>query len=170
ISVDLPAPFSPAIAWISPRRSSKLTPRSARIGPNDFVSPVILRIGSWTEVADIALVPYRKPWFDPRAAMVARGSVLRTDASARIASFHVFVQIEGVGVVFGDNRKAIVDERNAHRIVARDLVVVERVDQLGVGGHERRNEARVSLNALVGIEGHVDVAGLDVLQRRRRHV
>ena len=32
ISVDLPAPFSPASAWISPRRSSKLTFRSAWIG------------------------------------------------------------------------------------------------------------------------------------------
>ena len=40
ISVDLPAPFSPASAWISPRRSSKLdaaqrldrTERLAQVG------------------------------------------------------------------------------------------------------------------------------------------
>ena len=37
ISVDLPAPFSPASAWISPLRSSKSTPRSARTGPKDLV-------------------------------------------------------------------------------------------------------------------------------------
>jgi hypothetical protein len=29
IKVDFPAPFSPIIAWISPRRKSKLTPSKA---------------------------------------------------------------------------------------------------------------------------------------------
>ena len=38
ISVDLPAPFSPAMAWTSPRRSSKSTPRSAWMAPNDLLT------------------------------------------------------------------------------------------------------------------------------------
>ena len=46
ISVDLPAPFSPAIAWISPRRSSKSTPRSAWIAPNDLLTSAIFRTTS----------------------------------------------------------------------------------------------------------------------------
>ena len=43
ISVDLPAPFSPAMACTSPRRSSKSTPRSAWIAPNDLLTLLILR-------------------------------------------------------------------------------------------------------------------------------
>ena len=38
ISVDFPAPFSPAMACTSPRRSSKSTPRSAWIAPNDLLT------------------------------------------------------------------------------------------------------------------------------------
>ena len=33
-SVDFPAPFSPTSAWISPARTSKLTPSSAVVAPN----------------------------------------------------------------------------------------------------------------------------------------
>ena len=39
IIVLLPAPFSPTSAWISPARSSKSTPSSARTPGKDFVSP-----------------------------------------------------------------------------------------------------------------------------------
>ena len=46
ISVDFPAPFSPAIACISPRRSSKSTPRSAWVAPNDLLTFEILRTTS----------------------------------------------------------------------------------------------------------------------------
>src|SRR5690606_31837408 len=38
ISVDLPAPFSPRSAWISPARRSKSTPSSARVPGNTLVS------------------------------------------------------------------------------------------------------------------------------------
>ncbi len=38
-SVLLPEPFSPTIAWISPRRSSKSASRSACVGPNAFMRP-----------------------------------------------------------------------------------------------------------------------------------
>src|SRR5712691_11443050 len=34
ISVDLPAPFSPTMAWISPKATSKSTPSSATVAPN----------------------------------------------------------------------------------------------------------------------------------------
>ena len=36
ISVDLPAPFSPTSAWISPRATSSDAPRLACTGPNDL--------------------------------------------------------------------------------------------------------------------------------------
>ena len=36
ISVDLPAPFSPTRAWISPGRRSSETPRSAWVEPKLF--------------------------------------------------------------------------------------------------------------------------------------
>ena len=54
---------------------------------------------------------------------------------------------------------------NSHRVVARDLVVVEGIDQVGMRGHEGGNETDEALYALVGAQRHVDVAGLDVLQR-----
>ena len=57
ISVDLPAPFSPARAWISPLRSSNSTPRSARTGPKDLDRLVILRIRSSREAAVIGFAP-----------------------------------------------------------------------------------------------------------------
>src|SRR6266508_2224949 len=34
ISVDFPAPFSPTMAWISPKATSKSTPSSATVAPN----------------------------------------------------------------------------------------------------------------------------------------
>src|SRR5436309_82444 len=43
ISVDLPAPFSPTRAWTSPRRSTRLTPRSACVGPKCLWMPTIVR-------------------------------------------------------------------------------------------------------------------------------
>src|SRR5262245_31067743 len=46
INVDLPAPFSPQIAWISPRRTSRLTSCSALTPGNVLVIPLICRIAS----------------------------------------------------------------------------------------------------------------------------
>ena len=43
MSVDLPAPFSPTSAWISPLFRSKLTPSSARTPGKDFVIAFISR-------------------------------------------------------------------------------------------------------------------------------
>src|SRR5262245_19016308 len=39
ISVDLPAPFSPTMAWISPKATSKSTPASASVAPNSLLTP-----------------------------------------------------------------------------------------------------------------------------------
>src|SRR5687768_18289620 len=39
MSVDLPAPFSPSSAWISPARRTKSTPSSARTPGNTFSTP-----------------------------------------------------------------------------------------------------------------------------------
>ena len=45
-SVDLPAPFSPSNAWISPCRASKLTPSSARTPGYAFVTSVSVIAGA----------------------------------------------------------------------------------------------------------------------------
>src|SRR5262245_16100542 len=42
MSVDLPAPFSPTNAWISPKPTLKSTLSSARVAPNCLVSPSTL--------------------------------------------------------------------------------------------------------------------------------
>src|SRR5450631_1914632 len=44
ISVDLPAPFSPQIAWISPRLTFRLTSASALTPGNSLVIPFMERI------------------------------------------------------------------------------------------------------------------------------
>src|SRR5262245_38534482 len=45
ISVDLPAPFSPTTAWISPYATSKSTPSSATVAPNRLLMPSALTAG-----------------------------------------------------------------------------------------------------------------------------
>src|SRR6186997_560168 len=45
ISVDLPAPFSPRSAWISPRRNSKSIPSTASTLPKCLTMPVIRTAG-----------------------------------------------------------------------------------------------------------------------------
>src|SRR3954467_5586413 len=49
INVDLPAPFSPTIAWTSPARSSRSTPWSTGTPTNDFLIPCICRSG-WSAI------------------------------------------------------------------------------------------------------------------------
>src|SRR3989442_8135757 len=58
MSVDLPAPFSPRSAWISPAWSAKETSSSAWVDPNRFETPRISRIG----VPGLdAIEPFRVP-------------------------------------------------------------------------------------------------------------
>src|SRR5215470_4318546 len=45
INVDLPAPFSPTTAWISPNATSKSTPASATVAPNRLPMPSALTAG-----------------------------------------------------------------------------------------------------------------------------
>src|SRR5262249_48156556 len=45
IRVDLPAPFSPTSAWISPGRTSKLTSISAQVAPKRLVTLLALAAG-----------------------------------------------------------------------------------------------------------------------------
>src|SRR5262245_45999352 len=45
ISVDLPAPFSPTMAWISPNATSKSTPSSASVALNRLPTPSTLAAG-----------------------------------------------------------------------------------------------------------------------------
>ncbi len=52
ISVDLPAPFLPTRAWISPRRTSKETPSSARTPGN-----VLTDVGHLDDVLAVDLCP-----------------------------------------------------------------------------------------------------------------
>src|SRR5439155_1217298 len=53
-NVDLPAPFGPMSARISPRARSKLTPSTARTPPNALRTPTTRSSGSGTTVADHA--------------------------------------------------------------------------------------------------------------------
>ena len=46
IKVDLPAPFSPMIAWTSPARKARLMSESTSTGPNAFVRPRVSSSGS----------------------------------------------------------------------------------------------------------------------------
>jgi hypothetical protein len=48
--VDLPAPFSPMSAWISPGKSRKSTPESARTPGNCLLTPVIVSIGGGGDI------------------------------------------------------------------------------------------------------------------------
>src|SRR5207253_2816457 len=49
MSVDLPAPFSPSSAWISPRRTSRSIASFASVPVgNRFVIPRISRTGGWS--------------------------------------------------------------------------------------------------------------------------
>src|SRR5688572_10823458 len=168
ISVDFPAPFSPAMAWISPLRSSKSTARRAWIGPKDLLTLESLRTRS---SATAALVHCSPPRCRPHGDAIAGSTeVVAVGASVRIPAFHVSVQVERIRVLLGNYGESIVDERNLHRVVARHLVVVERVEHVGMRGHEGRDEAHETLHALIGVQGHVDVPGPDMLQRRRRDV
>src|SRR5207248_7640670 len=45
IKVDLPAPFSPTTAWISPKATAKSTPSSAMVAPNRLLTPSALAAG-----------------------------------------------------------------------------------------------------------------------------
>src|ERR1700755_641539 len=46
IRVDLPAPFSPTSAWISPGKTSRDAPRFARMGPKSLVISA-MRMAGW---------------------------------------------------------------------------------------------------------------------------
>ena len=56
ISVDLPAPFSPSRAWISPARASNVTPLSASTPSKLFQTPASL--STWTRWAVTAMAPF----------------------------------------------------------------------------------------------------------------
>src|SRR4051812_43868479 len=55
MSVDLPAPFSPQIAWISPRRTDRLTSCSALTPGKVLVIPRIRRMSSVMTSAQLRL-------------------------------------------------------------------------------------------------------------------
>src|SRR4051794_4685962 len=67
MSVDLPAPFSPQIAWISPRCTSKLTFESALTPGKVFVMPRISRI-VFVTFADFLVGLTGGRWVVPAAA------------------------------------------------------------------------------------------------------
>src|SRR5271166_4279044 len=57
ISVDLPAPFSPTIAWISPFSKIRSTLFSAWVAPNRLSSPLSTRRGAAESTAPDILLP-----------------------------------------------------------------------------------------------------------------
>src|SRR3984893_18951362 len=62
IRVDLPAPFSPTRPWISPRRSTKSTSRSATTPPNALEMPCMASgVGPSPDAAASSAVMRSKP-------------------------------------------------------------------------------------------------------------
>jgi hypothetical protein len=55
INVDLPAPFSPTSAWISPGRQLNVTPVSAGLPPNALETPVSRTAAAVSSAAIVAL-------------------------------------------------------------------------------------------------------------------
>ena len=72
IRVDLPAPFSPSSAWISPRRSSRETSSSASVAPNCFETCTISSTGRFSPGAGTASSSDRSTagWTIPLASPV----------------------------------------------------------------------------------------------------
>src|SRR3954447_4445891 len=121
ISVDLPAPFSPTIAWTSPARSSRSTPRSAWTPPYRFSTPVSRR----TAGSPVA------PWARPSGCVVVisllglgRAAAARATAAPPAGSV-----VELVDVVLRDAQGGAEQQRLARRVVAhgRDLGLDRRV-------------------------------------------
>src|SRR5947208_16136594 len=86
-SVDLPAPFSPTSAWISPARTSKSTASSARTPGYDFDSPAdVSSASSANAQPDLALeilfVEERR--FLRRPRVVGHGVELDHDPAAKL--------------------------------------------------------------------------------------
>src|SRR5437763_8650410 len=61
MSVDLPAPFSPIKAWISPANTVRSTARSALMPKKDFETPRISRIGSFIVPPGAQCVSHPRP-------------------------------------------------------------------------------------------------------------
>src|SRR5215469_13678675 len=85
IRVDLPAPFSPSSAWISPSRTSKSTLSRALLAPNALIIPETSRSGALTICSPpLPAVSYRadccsaasKPDLDVNIAVVVAGNKL----------------------------------------------------------------------------------------------
>src|SRR3954447_2917176 len=77
MSVDLPAPFSPIKAWISPAKTVRSTARSALMPKKDFETPRISRIGSFIVPPDAQYASY------PRLDLCQRGSRIKQNAAAQ---------------------------------------------------------------------------------------
>src|SRR5262249_25443364 len=91
--VDLPAPFSPTRACDSPRAIGKLTPRSARTAPKDFLTSLNSKPGVDTRIGTLAFRGPRfnlrgrraGPWLDRQLRVRARLLALGPGDSAGLA-------------------------------------------------------------------------------------
>ena len=67
ISVDLPAPFSPTTAWISPAATSKSTPSRATVAPKCLVTPSALAAGWLMRGGSCDVIPGRRAAASPES-------------------------------------------------------------------------------------------------------
>src|SRR5881628_2612490 len=134
-NVDLPAPFGPMSARISPRASSKLTPSTARTPPNALQTPTTRSSGSGTTVSEHAEDPAREDQHE------------QDQDSAE----H---ELPVLRVLRRDRVEELVDRR-AHGRARRRLHAAEQHHHEGLHRHRHRQEVREH----AALEEHERAAG-----------
>src|SRR5438309_11533027 len=150
MSVDLPAPFSPRSAWISPRRSAVSIAAFARVPVgNSFVIPRISRTGGWSVMRSA-----RDERADPGApapsgAPTPEAGPLDLDSLAthslgdglQLPGCHVRDRLLELVFESGGNRVQVADRRGAdtavggvvHEVAGLLAFVLEALDRIASG-------------------------------------
>src|SRR5206468_2546989 len=169
-NVDLPAPFGPMSARISPRARSKLTPSTARTPPNALRTPTTRSSGSGTTVADHAKNSAREGQHEQdQDGAEHELPVLRVPRRHRVEELvdrrPPDAREEGDPPAARGERQVVVGERSGEPrgrpdaeqavVAARDVVplVDDREGDLGKGEREHREVDGRQAHAEVAVEG-----------------
>src|SRR5579884_4202949 len=149
ISVDLPAPFSPSSAWISPRRRSKSTESFASTPGNRFVMPRSSRTGVASSIG------------------CGRGRA-QCPPPSRLGPW---VRRRHLDLALRDQLRDRVDlPRDEGPVLLRDLLAQRCVADAAILHRERRvGVALDAAGALLELLDDVVDARVDLLQRRGEH-
>src|SRR3954466_10846983 len=107
INVDLPAPFSPSSAWISPRRSWRSTASLAVSAPKRLVMPRSSRASSAAPDASVGVIRRQRTTWS--RLLLAGDRVRRRDRSVLQLRGHVV----DLGLVLRTRRADLADARAA---------------------------------------------------------